>query len=104
LTTSPSRTRRLLRTQRFMRIFSEGHVSSESTMQTVSRRFLPFSRTVSPRKSISSKQYEGGPALACDRATTELSSLMASSTRSRLGLVLVLRMAVAKSSGLQRAL
>ncbi|CAN8028631.1 unnamed protein product, partial [Ixodes persulcatus] len=95
LTTSPSRTRRLLRTQRFMRIFSEGQVSSDSTMHTVSRRFLPFSRT-----TWSPKILMANCALAWDRATTELSSLMASSTRSRLGLVLVLRMAVAKSSGL----
>lgn len=52
-TTSDRRTRRLLRTTRFMRIFSSGQLSSESTMHTVSLRRLPFSSTVSPRKSCS---------------------------------------------------
>lgn len=52
-TTSDRRTRRLFRTTRFMRIFSSGQLSSESTMQTVSLRRLPFRSTVSPRNSWS---------------------------------------------------
>ena len=54
LTMSPSRTRRLLLTTRLTRILSSVTVSSERTMQTVSRLFLPLSMTVSPRKSWSS--------------------------------------------------
>jgi len=54
LTISPRRTRRLLRTQRLMRILSSETVSSDKTMQTVSFRRLPFIKTVSPRNSCSS--------------------------------------------------
>lgn len=53
-TTSPRRTRRFLRTTLFRRIFPSSQFSSTRTMQTVSLRFLPLSRTVSPRKSWSS--------------------------------------------------
>lgn len=52
--TSPSRTRRLLRVTRFMRIRSGPQVSSFRTMHTVWRRFFPLNTTVSPRKSCSS--------------------------------------------------
>lgn len=89
-------TRKLLRTTRFMRIFSLGQFSSESTMHTVSLRRRPFNSTVSPRNSWSSS------ILACDKATTELSSFNASSTNSRLGRSLRFRMAVARSSLLMR--
>ena len=54
LTTSPSRTRRLLRVTRFMRMRSSPQVSSVRTIHTVCRRFLPLNTTVSPRKSCSS--------------------------------------------------
>lgn len=50
-TTSDNRTRRLFRTTRFMRIFSSGQLSSESTMHTVSLRRFPFRSTVSPRNN-----------------------------------------------------
>lgn len=91
-TTSERRTLKLLRTTRFMRIFSLGHESSERTMQTVSFLRFPFSNTVSPRKSCNSSIF------ACERQTIELSSLVASSTRRRFGRSLRLRIAVAKSS------
>jgi hypothetical protein len=38
---SPSLTRKFLRTTLLMRILFSSTVSSDSTMQTVSRRFLP---------------------------------------------------------------
>ena len=79
--------RRFLRTTLFMRILPSSHVSSASTMQTVSLRFLPLMSTVSPRKSCSSSIFFG-----CS-ATTELSSLDASSTTRRLGDFLRSRMA-----------
>lgn len=91
-TTSDKRTRKLLRTTRFIRIFSLWHVSSERTMQTVSLRLFPFSRTVSPRNNCNSSIF------AWDRETMELSSFVASSTMRRLGRSLRLRIAVAKSS------
>ena len=75
-----------------MRILSVETESSERTMQTVSLRFFPLSKTESPRKSSSSS------ILVWDKATTELSSLAASSTISRFGRSFFLRMAVAKSS------
>lgn len=53
-TTSDKRTRKLFLTTRFIRIFSSGQVSSDSTIQTVSFLRLPFSSTVSPRNSCSS--------------------------------------------------
>lgn len=88
-------TRKLLRTTRFIRIFSFGQLSSDSTIQTVSLRRRPFSRTVSPRNNCNSS------ILACDSATTELSSFKASSTSNRFGRSLRFRIAVAKSSGLK---
>lgn len=94
-TTSDSRTLKLLRTILFIRIFSSGQVSSDNTIHTVSLRLLPFSRTVSPRKSWSSS------ILACDSDTTLLSSLTASSTSSLFGRSLRLKIAVARSSGLE---
>ena len=78
-TTSPSRTLRFLRTHLFMRILPGSQASSASTMHTVSLRRLPLSRTVSPRKSWSSSMVDRAS------ATTELSSLLASSTRRRFG-------------------
>mmetsp|Transcript_27800 Transcript_27800/g.89165 ORF Transcript_27800/g.89165 Transcript_27800/m.89165 type:complete len:389 (+) Transcript_27800:707-1873(+) len=77
--TSPRRTLRFLRTHLFMRILPRSHVSSASTMHTVSLRRLPLISTVSPRKSCSSS-------MVCTlSATTELSSLTASSTTRRFG-------------------
>mmetsp|Transcript_1894 Transcript_1894/g.4711 ORF Transcript_1894/g.4711 Transcript_1894/m.4711 type:complete len:221 (+) Transcript_1894:1457-2119(+) len=90
-TTSPRRTRRFFRTHLFMRILGCSHVSSARTMQTVSLRFLPLMSTVSPRKSCSASM------VSVLRATTELSSLVASSTMRRLGDFLRSRMAVEKS-------
>ena len=63
----------------FMRMLLSSHVSSASTMLTVSLPRLPLIRTVSPRKSCSSV------ILAIESATTELSSLVASSTTRRFG-------------------
>ena len=119
-TTSLRRTRRLVRTTRGMRIFSSVTVSSDSTMQTVSKRtklihtgspriytlfsrkfvllpfrFFPLIITVSPRKSCNSS------ILVCDRDTTELSSPTESSTISRFGFGLSFKMAVERSSALQ---
>lgn len=95
-TTSDRRTLRLFLTILFMRIFSSGQLSSASTIQTVSFLRFPLRRTVSPRNNLSSS------ILSCERATTELSSFVASSTRSLLGRSLRRRIAVAKSSGLDR--
>lgn len=76
-TTSPRRTRRFLRTTLFMRILPSSQNSSARTMHTVSLRFLPLMRTVSPRKSCSSSIF-------CRlSATTELSSFTASSATRR---------------------
>lgn len=91
-TMSDKRTRKLLRTTRFIRIFSLGQVSSERTMQTVSLRLFPFNSTVSPRNNCSSS------ILAWERQTIELSSFVASSTRRRFGRSLRFKIAVAKSS------
>lgn len=94
-TTSDKRTLRLFLTFLFMRIFSSLHVSSERTIQTVSFLRFPFSKTVSPLNNWSSS------ILAWDKATTELSSLTASSTKSLFGRSFLRRIAVARSSGLQ---
>ena len=93
-TTSPDRTRKLLRTTRFIRIRSLGHVSSARTIQIVSRRFLPLSITVSPRNNCNSSIF------CWERATTLLSSFTASSMIRRLGRSFRLRMAVANLSSL----
>ena len=63
----------------FMRIFASSQVSSASTMQTVSLRFLPLIWTVSPRKS------ESSCIVLRWSDTTLLSSFTASSTIRRLG-------------------
>jgi len=60
-------------------------------MHTVSFRFFPLSSTVSPLNSSSVSIVDGF------RATTELSSFVASSTSSLLGDFLRSRMAVEKS-------
>lgn len=106
--TSPCLTRKLWRTTRFIRAEPSSRSSSASTMRTVSFRFLPFTRTVSPRKSwrVSMVLFE--------RAMIELSSLTASVTLqssvsiqrfisrcthiSEFGFFFFLRMAVAVSS------
>lgn len=75
-----------------MRILSLGQLSTARTIQTVSLRRFPFSRTVSPLNSCSSS------ILAWERHTTELSSLVDSSTSSLLGRSFLRRMAVARSS------
>ena len=77
--TSPCLTRKLWRTTRFIRAEPSSRSSSASTMRTVSFRFLPFTRTVSPRKSwrVSMVLFE--------RAIIELSSLTASVTLRKLG-------------------
>src|SRR5689334_18733765 len=68
------------------------HSSSARTIRTVSRLFLPLTRIVSPRKSCSFSM------VAVDMDSTELSSLVASSTMSLLGADLRRRMAVAGSA------
>lgn len=95
-TISDRRTRKLFLTTRFMRIFSSGQASSESTMQTVSLRRFPFSNTVSPLNNCSSS------ILAWDNETIELSSLVASSTNKRFGRSLRFKIAIDRSSGLQK--
>lgn len=118
-TMSPRRTRRFLRTTLFILILLSSVLSSDSTMHTVSLRFLPcenqnriiiharlatsersaccvckaptFSSTVSPLNSCSFSIVFGLS------ETTELSSLIASSTTSLLGLFFLSRMAVLKS-------
>lgn len=80
----------------FIRILSLETVSSDRTMQTVSFRFLPLRSTESPLNNSNSS------ILAWDKATTELSSFAASSTISRLGRSFFFKMAVAKSSPLER--
>ena len=79
----------------FIRILSVETVSSERTIHTVSFRFLPLSKTESPLKSSNSS------ILAWDKATTELSSLAASSTIKRFGLSFFFKIAVDKSSVLK---
>ena len=73
------------------RTLFSSHESSTSTTRTVSFRFLPFTRTVSPRKSCSFSIV-----LVCIEMT-ELSSLGESSTIRRFGACLRRRMAVATS-------
>lgn len=114
-TTSPNLTLRLFLTTLLRRILASSTVSSASTMHTVSFRFFPcmansmqwrldkpgywqtfygsstLRSTVSPRKSCSVSM------VLRLRATTELSSLTASSTMSRLGLFLRSKIAVLKS-------
>lgn len=94
-TTSDNRTLKLFLTMRFMRIFSSGQVSSDNTIQTVSFLRFPFRSTVSPLNNCNSSIF------ACDNATTELSSLTASSTINLLGRSLRRKIAVARSSGLK---
>lgn len=74
-----------------MRILLSSTVSSWSTMQTVSLRFFPLMRTVSPRKRLFFSIV-----LGCS-ATTELSSFTASSTTRRLSFFFRSRIAVEKS-------
>ena len=93
-TTSPNRSLKLFRTTRFIRILSSDTVSSERTMQTVSFRFFPLSKTESPRNN------SNWSILDWESATTELSSLAASSTINRLGRSFFFKMAVANSSPL----
>ena len=93
-TTSPNRSLKLFRTTRFIRILSSDTVSSERTMQTVSFRFFPLSKTESPLNN------SNWSILDCESATTELSSLAASSTINRLGRSFFFKMAVANSSPL----
>ena len=57
LTTSPSRTRRLLLTHLFILILSSVTVSSERTIHTVSFLRFPFSNTVSPRNNCNSSIF-----------------------------------------------
>ena len=63
----------------FILMFASSVLSSERTMHTVSLPFFPLSSTVSPRNSCSSS------ILAALKHTTELSSLVASSTTRRFG-------------------
>ena len=72
--TSPCLTRRLWRTTRFIRAEPSSRSSSASTIKTVSLRFFPLTRTVSPRKSWSVSM------VLFERAIIELSSLTASVT------------------------
>ena len=91
LTMSPNLTLRLFRTHLLILILSLLTVSSESTMQTVSRLRFPFNNTVSPLNNCNSSIF------ACESETTELSSFTASSTHNLFGLSLVRRIAVSKS-------
>jgi len=84
-------TRRLVRTTLFILILFTSQVSSARTMQTVSFLRFPLRRTVSPRNNCSSSILLGW------RATTELSSFVASSTIKRLGRFFCSRMASEKS-------
>ena len=59
----------------FILILSAETVSSDKTMQTASLRFFPLRSTESPRNNSNSS------ILDWDKATTELSSLAASSTK-----------------------
>ncbi len=79
-----------------MRTLVSSVVSSTRTMSTVSLRFLPFTRTVSPRKSESLSMVRELSEM------TELSSPVASSTTRRLGEAFRRRMAVAVSLGRAR--
>jgi len=72
--TSPCLTLRLWRTTRFIRAEPSSRSSSASTMRTVSFRFFPFTKTVSPRKSWRVSM------VLLERAMMELSSLTASVT------------------------
>lgn len=109
--TSPCLTRRLWRTTRLMRALPSSSSSSFKTIRTVSFLFLPFTKTVSPRKSCSVSM------VLLDKERIELSSLTASVTlrhalmagllsrrdarathMSELGFFFFLRMAVATSS------
>jgi hypothetical protein len=72
--TSPCFTRKLWRTTRFIRAEPSSRSSSARTIRTVSFRFLPLTRTVSPRKSWSVSM------VLFERAMIELSSLTASVT------------------------
>ena len=74
MTISPCLTRRLCRTTRFIRALPSSRSSSASTMRTVSFRFLPLTKTVSPRNSCRVS------IVLFDRAMMELSSLTASVT------------------------
>jgi hypothetical protein len=139
---SPRRTRRFFLTTLLIRILASSTVSSDSTMHTVSLRFLPCSRTashdhldhlVTPREDAVARTMSRAcsrtlgksgktaismnhlyhkrtfrstvsPLKSCSfsmvlgfSATTELSSLTASSTTSLLGLFLRSKMAVLKS-------
>lgn len=71
---SPCLTRRLCLTTRLMRALPSSRSSSAKTIKTVSLRFLPLTRTVSPRNSWRVS------IVLLERAITELSSLTASVT------------------------
>lgn len=75
----PRRTRRFFLTTLFKRILPSSRVSSERATQIVTWRFLPLIRTASARKSFNSSIFLGL------RATTLLSSLIASSAIKRFG-------------------
>ena len=79
ITKSPRRTLILVLTTLLRRILPSSSSLSTKAMQTVSRRFLPFMRIVSPLMMLSSF------ILAWDSTATELSSFVASSTMSLLG-------------------
>ncbi len=90
-TRSPSFTRRLLRATLLRRTLPSSTDSSERTMKQESRRFLPLTMVESPRKRPSSSIFAG------EMQMTELSSVVASSTKRRLGDFFWRRMAVAAS-------
>lgn len=103
---SPRRTRRFLRTTLLTRIFDSSQVLSIRTMQTVSRRFLPckqpslenWSRGESAlRRTVSPRNNWRCSIVFAFKATTELSSLMASSTTRRFGAFFRSKIAVLKS-------
>lgn len=78
--TSPCLTRKLWRTTRFIRAEPSSRSSSANTIKMVSFRFLPFTRTVSPRNSWRVSM------VLCERAIIELSSLTASVTLNRVSI------------------
>lgn len=71
---SPCFTRRLCRTTRLIRALPSSRSSSARTIKTVSFRFFPLTKTVSPRKSCKVS------IVLLDKAIIELSSLTASVT------------------------
>jgi len=92
VTTSPCLTLRLCLTTRFIRALPSSKSSSARTISTVSFRFLPLTRTVSPRNSWRVSM------VLLESAMTELSSLTASVTIKEFGFFFFLRIAVWVSS------